>query len=513
MRALIVFFGLLLYPILLLGQENGTVSELLREAQGKVYSQPEQTEKIAEYIIKQAESDTVKAHALLLLSQSQYAQGNLNGAAKNILEAQELTGQNEDVGLNLQISQFAIKLMRELGLHNVAQHYLSTLHSLQKKTDSDSATQIAAIVTQDSAAVRLQADDYRKAESLLLLSRKEFINLKDTLALFENALLLSEVYKNTSRLGKAAVVLQEELDKIASKNGGGFQELQLLCHLGEISFSEKEYETSIQLYERTLKLAELFRNNYYQSKCLEGLSLNYLALEYAKKFYAFKQQAGNFAALAQNDRNQAVNTVFNFISDSGNQKIQSYRDSAYIKIYMLLGFLGLLLLAGLMANHWYRTRAREYNAILKFIQPTPQAKEPEPEPEKLHSEKSSVVPEDIERNLLKKLDAFERGTKFTNQEMSIAYLASLFDTNTKYLSEVINRQKGKNFNSYINELRINYIIEKLKTEPVYFNYKISYLAEESGFSSHSSFATVFKSVTGISPTKFMDLLQKRKESA
>ncbi|MDX1783858.1 MAG: hypothetical protein R3361_06845, partial [Aequorivita vladivostokensis] len=340
MRALIVFFGLILYPILLLGQENGTVSELLREAQGKVYFQPEQTEKIAEYIIKQAESDTVEAHALLLLSKSQYAQGNLNGAAKNILEAQELTGQNEDVGLNLQILQFAIKLMRELGLHNVAQHYLSTLHSLQKKTDSDSATQIAAIVTQDSAVVRLQVDDYRKAESLLLLSRKKFINLKDTLALFENALLLSEVYKNTSRLGKAAVVLQEELDKIAPKNGGSFQKLQLLCHLGEISFSEKEYETSIQLYERTLKLAELFRNNYFQSKCLEGLSLNYLALEDAKKFYAFKQQAGNFAALAQNDRNQAVNTVFNFISDSGNQKIQSYRDSAYIKIYVLLGFLG-----------------------------------------------------------------------------------------------------------------------------------------------------------------------------
>jgi AraC-like DNA-binding protein len=41
---------------------------------------------------------------------------------------------------------------------------------------------------------------------------------------------------------------------------------------------------------------------------------------------------------------------------------------------------------------------------------------------------------------------------------------------------------------------------------------VSYLAEESGFSSHSSFATVFKSVTGISPTKFMDFLQKRKET-
>lgn len=105
------------------------------------------------------------------------------------------------------------------------------------------------------------------------------------------------------------------------------------------------------------------------------------------------------------------------------------------------------------------------------------------------------------------------GKKFTKQDMSIALLASQFDTNTKYLSEVINRHKGKNFNGYINELRINYIIEKLKTDPIYFNYKISYLAEECGFSSHSSFTTVFKSVTGISPTKFMNYLQHQKESA
>jgi AraC-like DNA-binding protein len=48
----------------------------------------------------------------------------------------------------------------------------------------------------------------------------------------------------------------------------------------------------------------------------------------------------------------------------------------------------------------------------------------------------------------------------------------------------------------------------LKTEPGYLNYKISYLADESGFSSHSSFATVFKSITGIAPTTFIDLLNK-----
>jgi AraC-like DNA-binding protein len=43
------------------------------------------------------------------------------------------------------------------------------------------------------------------------------------------------------------------------------------------------------------------------------------------------------------------------------------------------------------------------------------------------------------------------------------------------------------------------------------NYKISYLAETCGFSSHSTFATIFKSITGITPITFIELLKKEKE--
>jgi AraC-like DNA-binding protein len=91
-------------------------------------------------------------------------------------------------------------------------------------------------------------------------------------------------------------------------------------------------------------------------------------------------------------------------------------------------------------------------------------------------------------------------------------MALQFETNTKYLSELINAHKQKNFNTYINELRVNYITDKLKNDPQYLQYKISYLAKESGFSSHSVFATVFKSVTGISPTTFINILQNKQES-
>jgi hypothetical protein len=51
----------MLFPIGLLGQENTTLTELLKEAREKVYTQPEQTQKISAYILKQTENDLVKA--------------------------------------------------------------------------------------------------------------------------------------------------------------------------------------------------------------------------------------------------------------------------------------------------------------------------------------------------------------------------------------------------------------------------------------------------------------------
>jgi len=122
--------------------------------------------------------------------------------------------------------------------------------------------------------------------------------------------------------------------------------------------------------------------------------------------------------------------------------------------------------------------------------------------------KNLVIPVETEQNLLAKLKKFETSTRFTNKEMSLAVLAAQFDTNTKYLSEIINKHNNDNFNTYINKLRIAYIIEKIKTEPNYRNYKISYLADESGFSSHSSFTTIFKSITGIAPTTFIEFAKE-----
>lgn len=118
-----------------------------------------------------------------------------------------------------------------------------------------------------------------------------------------------------------------------------------------------------------------------------------------------------------------------------------------------------------------------------------------------------VISENVKLVLLEKLEKLELTNFYLDSNISIQTLAKKLDSNSKYVSDTINTYKKKSFTAYINELRIEYIKQKLNNELIYRSYKIKYLAEESGFSSHSVFSSVFKSIEGISPAQYIQLLK------
>ena len=119
--------------------------------------------------------------------------------------------------------------------------------------------------------------------------------------------------------------------------------------------------------------------------------------------------------------------------------------------------------------------------------------------------------EATEMSILKGLQNIKKSHYYLNKDISLNSVATELNINQRYLSYVINKHKSKDFASYINELRINYIIDRLKNDDKYLKYKISYLADQCGFSSHSRFTITFKKVTGVSPLNFITYLQKERE--
>jgi len=111
--------------------------------------------------------------------------------------------------------------------------------------------------------------------------------------------------------------------------------------------------------------------------------------------------------------------------------------------------------------------------------------------------------EDMINNILIKLKCFEEKYGFIENGLTINKLAYKLNTNSNYLSQIINEYKGVNFNRYLSELRINYITNKLYNDKIYLNYKIETLAEKCGIASRTNFSNLFQEINGIRPTDFI----------
>src|SRR5699024_10526033 len=148
--------------------------------------------------------------------------------------------------------------------------------------------------------------------------------------------------------------------------------------------------------------------------------------------------------------------------------------------------------------HWQQ---KQYNEIKQYLNKL-EEKKSKVENKPIYKTKTpNKISDELENQIIKGLEVFEKEEDFLNNNVSLAYLASKLEVNTKYLSGLLNSQLNESFSSYINRLRIEFIVRKLKNDPKYLKYKISYLAEVAGYTSHSSFTTAFKAVTGMAPTK------------
>ncbi|MEM6721843.1 MAG: helix-turn-helix domain-containing protein [Bacteroidota bacterium] len=126
---------------------------------------------------------------------------------------------------------------------------------------------------------------------------------------------------------------------------------------------------------------------------------------------------------------------------------------------------------------------------------------------------SAGLPQDIVDGVLVKLKKFEDTHRFTKKNYTLTKLAKELDTNSSYLSKIINMTKGMNFAKYMNEIRIDYAITRLKEDKRFRSYTIKAIAIEVGFNNAQSFSIAFHKKTGINPSYFLKQLENQKLEA
>lgn len=130
---------------------------------------------------------------------------------------------------------------------------------------------------------------------------------------------------------------------------------------------------------------------------------------------------------------------------------------------------------------------------------------------KLKSENNETpINDEKVKEILEKLIKLEEKKYFLEVNCSLNNVAKKLKTNTAYLSKIINNELGMSFSTYINELRINYIILELKNNKKLRSYSVKAISEEIGYKSPESFNKYFKAKTGITPSLFIKKIKTEK---
>lgn len=110
--------------------------------------------------------------------------------------------------------------------------------------------------------------------------------------------------------------------------------------------------------------------------------------------------------------------------------------------------------------------------------------------------------------LSRQLNEFEIEKRFLDKKINLDLLSKEFNTNRAYLSRSVNELKGQNFSQYLNALRIQYIINELKTNKNLRKLTIAAIADEAGYNNVESFTNAFKKIADTLPSYFIKALQE-----
>lgn len=192
------------------------------------------------------------------------------------------------------------------------------------------------------------------------------------------------------------------------------------------------------------------------------------------------------------------------ISELKNGKTVNYY--VIITLFVMVLF---ALLFGVRQNHLKKTYKERFENLVntKDINYEEEVLKHE---SKISTNEEIGVADEIVEMILKELKSFEKNKSYLNSTINIQNLAQEFNTNSKYLSIIINTKKEKSFTQYINDLRIDNIVNELKTNKSLRKYTMAAIAEEAGFNTAESFSKAFFKKTGLKPSYFVKELQELK---
>lgn len=486
--------------------------------------------KTADSLYMKAQKPSEKIKCLVLSSELYHHAGELKKAICYSENAHSVINQINDPEWMAVVTRLLARQYRQVGLYERSKKYIiKGLQASGQIVDFHKRSEAAGLLNQEMAFYEMEMGNFPNAIRNIESSLKYFgkINSQNgNRTAAASYQLLGDVYFKLNDY----TVSEDYYRKAESLLNNGSCTLGLVYNgLGGIRLKQKNWKDAELYLKKAEKIADTSRslklkkavysniNDYY-----EGIGDNFKASLYAVKYIrAYDSIAARNQSFAikdfenpkgrANKKNAQMNGVKNaaivilsislvglFIFIRRKQKKQRSKLRNIIRTQ--LNMIG-------NRTHYPLKQSGDFEFSNIFVE---EIDEKDSETDRRRND--SLMTPETESKLLELLEDFEKGDLYNNKGMSLSFLAGELNTNTKYLSYVINQHKNADFKTYVNRLRINYIVDKLINDEKYRQYKISILADECGFSSHSKFAAVFKAVTDYSPSAYIKYLDNEPRS-
>lgn len=311
---------------------------------------------------------------------------------------------------------------------------------------------------------------------------------------------LAEVMIHLDRISEAREHL-DEAGNLADKSGDQLAQAVYHSTKGLYYRHLKNFQKSIEEYQVSLDYSYKIQNANFVTENLKIIADVYhlmgnekKALDYYNTYMAARDSVANLALI-----DKASDIRDNYLSEKEEKK----SDKSESSYKYIIGVIGLLLILSTLAIYVISRRHkinRNRTAPEVIIDSAPLKEEiNEPKAPKLQ------LNEKLQKEIWEKLlHHMESERIYRNADLSLAELAEKLDSNTTYVSKVINDVADSNFTTFINRYRTEEAC-KLLTDPESAHLSIEGIALTVGFHSKSAFNGAFKKYTGKTPSEFAGL--------
>ncbi|MFN1215598.1 tetratricopeptide repeat protein [Chryseobacterium kwangjuense] len=522
-KSLLTILFLFITAVSLSAQKKNTFDQICEGTSLQVSSKDlPKALKSADSLYMSAQEPLDKVKSLLLSAELYHSAGAFKKSICYGENAHSLLKQIDDAEWFSRVNRFLAKEYRLVGLHERSRKYiLQGMEGAKRITAVEKKGEVLGLLNQEMAYYEIEQGNYKEAVLYIEQSLNDFRDAKEDNGRIVAASyqILGDIYfklrdytHSENYYRKAESLLKNQCCVLGLVyNGiGGIRLKQKNWKDAEIYLKKAE---DIADSSKSLKLKKAVYSNindYYEGTG-DDVKASLYAVKYVRAYDSLVARNREFA-LKSPESPAKRNTKSKQISIVKNAAI----------IVLLTSLIGLVIF---FKSKQRKQRSKFRNIIRTQLQMLSSRSEPVPLKRKNqdfsnisveevddriegHDKKrnDSLMTSETELKLLELLEEFEKGELYNSKNMSLSFLAAELNTNTKYLSYVINQHKCTDVKTYINRLRINYIVDKLINDEKYRQYKISILADECGFSSHSKFATVFKAVTDFSPSAYIKYL-------